>query len=78
MSNYKIDNSDSLRSSYKCEICSKHKHTKMYEYQSYSFVRNHEPKHFKEICAECIYKECYGTKNWRIKKKEGSLDDTPK
>ena len=50
----------------------------MYEYQSYSYVRGHTPKYFKKICGDCIYRECYGTKNGKIKKKEGSLDDTPK
>ena len=46
----------------------------MYEYQNVSFVRGFVPHHFKQLCGECIYKKVYGTKFYKKKKKEGSLD----
>ena len=66
------------RCHFKCDSCEETKFAKMYEYQNISFVRGFVPHHFKQICGDCIYRECYGTKNGKIKKKEGSLDDTPK
>ena len=78
MKNCRVAKLVSTKSIFICEICIKNKNAKMYEYQSYSYVRGHTPKYFKKICGDCIYRECYGTKNGKIKKKEGSLDDTPK
>jgi hypothetical protein len=59
---------------FKCEMCDNSKFSKMYEYQSVSFVRGYIPKHFKKICGDCIYKKVYGTKDYKKKKKEGVLD----
>jgi hypothetical protein len=47
----------------------------MYEYQSISFVVGYIPYHYKQICGDCIYKKVYGTKFYKKKKKEGSLDE---
>ena len=47
----------------------------MYEYQSISFVVGYIPYHYKQMCGDCIYKKVYGTKFYKKRKKEGSLDD---
>ena len=64
-----------LREFFKCEMCGKIRLTKMYEYRNCSFVKGYIPRHFREICGNCIYKECYGSNAWKKKKKEGTLDD---
>jgi len=74
VSSYKIAKLIKPFSNYKCEICNKHRMGKVYEYQSISFVRGYVPRHFKEMCGDCIYKEVYGTNLYKKKKKEGSLD----
>ena len=74
MSNYKIAKLIKRRSHFKCEVCDKIKMAKAYEYQSNSHVGGYTPKHFKEICADCIYKMVFGSIKWRKEKKEGSLD----
>ena len=56
-------------------MCGKNKLSKMYEYQSISYVRGYIPLHYKEVCADCIYKEVYGTKYFKKFKKEKTLDD---
>ena len=63
------------RDYFNCEMCGKYKMAKMYEYQNFSYIGGHVPHHYKKICANCIYRECYGTKNWKKKKKEGVLDE---
>ncbi len=62
------------REHFKCEMCGKTKLAKMYEYRSISFVRDYIPPHLKKMCGDCIYRECYGTKFYKKKKKEGTLD----
>ena len=64
----------SNRAYFKCEICSKSKFAKVYEYKSVSVVSGYETTHFKNICRDCIYRECFGSKECRMKKKEGVLD----
>ncbi len=63
---------------FRCEMCNNHKNAKMYEYRGHSYVEGYTPKYFKKVCEDCVYRECYGSKNWRIKKREGSLNDTSK
>jgi len=46
----------------------------MYEYQAYSYVSKYKPEYFTKICANCIYKEVFGSE-WKKKKKEGVLDE---
>ena len=78
MPSYKIARLLKVKFRFQCESCSKLKYAKMYEYQGAFFVEGHTPKHYKEICEDCIYKAIYGTKNWKIKKRERSLDDSSK
>ena len=76
MSDYKIAKLVTKHGHYKCEICDKYQMArKMYEYKGVSLVRDYIPRHFKKLCANCIYKEVYGTNFIKQKKKEGSLDN---
>ena len=72
--NLKICNLVSKKSHFSCEICGKSKLSKMYEFQRHSYVRGYIPLFYKKVCENCVYKEAYGTKEWKKKKKEGSLD----
>ena len=56
-------------------MCYKPKFDKMYEYQSYSYIERYKPEHFKKICGNWIYKEVFGSKIYKLKKKEGALDN---
>ena len=62
------------REHFKCEMCGKTKLAKMYEYRNISFVRGFTPHHYKQLCGDCIYKKVYGSRDYKIKKKEGTLD----
>lgn len=75
MSAYRVVKLIHKRFYFCCEMCGKHKNAKMYEYQGYSYVEGYTPKYFKKVCEDCLYRECYGSKNWRTKKRERSLDD---
>ena len=75
MANYKIARIIKLRCHFKCDCCDDTKFAKMYEYQSISFVVGYIPHHYKQMCGDCIYKKVYGTKFYKKKKKEGSLDE---
>ena len=55
-------------------MCGKLKMAKMYEYQSISFVKGYIPRHYKQLCGDCIYKAIFGSNKWKKEKKEGSLD----
>tara|TARA_Y100000817_G_scaffold279579_1_gene243040 strand:- start:33 stop:263 length:231 start_codon:yes stop_codon:yes gene_type:complete len=57
-----------------CEICNKSKLAQMYKYRNLSYVLGYIPHTFEKICKDCLYKEVYGTKNWRKKKKEDALE----
>ena len=75
MKNVKIAKLLKFREHFNCEMCGKTKLGKMYEYQNHTIIPSYTPYHFKQICRDCIYKECYGTKFYKIKKKEKTLDD---
>ena len=75
MANYKTAKMVRHKNHFACQMCGKNKLSKMYEYQSISYVRGYTPLHYKEVCVDCIYKEVYGTKYCRKMKKEGALDN---
>ena len=74
MSNVRLARLISHREHYKCEMCGKNKMGKMYEYQNCDHIPNFTPHRFKQICGDCIYREYYGSKLCRIKKREQTLD----
>ena len=54
----------------KCERCQNTSfHTSIYEHIGML------TKNVLKMCKQCVYKENFGTKNWRKKMKEGVLDD---
>ena len=55
-------------------MCGDSKYQHAYEYKALSYVQGYIPEHMKEVCGDCVYRECYGSKNWRKKKKEGTLN----
>ena len=76
MPNYNIAKRNfSHKEHFECEMCGEKKFSHSYEYKATSFVRRYVAPHLKKICADCIYRECFGSKNWRKKKKEGVLDE---
>jgi len=60
---------------FKCEMCEKTKMGKVYEYRNLSYVVGYVPRYYKQVCGDCIYRRVYGTKFYKKKKKEGSLDE---
>ena len=75
MDNKRIAKLVQVKCHFKCESCDDTKLGKMYEYKNTSFVTGYTPYHYKEMCGDCIYKKVYGTKFYKKKKKEGSLDE---
>ena len=56
-----------------CEMCKKNKSGKLFQYKSYSYVSRYKSP-LLEVCEDCIYKEIYGGKFWRRKKKQKTLE----
>ena len=57
-----------------CKICGKVKRTAMYRFRHEQIVPTYVPPLLTPVCRWCVYKEVYGSKNWRKKMKEGALD----
>ena len=55
-------------------MCGNSRLTSMYKYRSISYVEGYVPKTFNKVCKDCLYKEVFGTKNWKKKKKEDALE----
>ena len=45
-----------------------------YLLQPQQIIANYAPKPLDPACKHCVYKEKFGTKNYRKKMKEGVLD----
>jgi hypothetical protein len=57
----------------KCQMCSDYVKRNPYRYKPTQFVPDWEPEEII-VCKKCIYREVYGSKNYRKKMKEGTLD----
>ena len=57
----------------KCQICTKQSKGR-YEYKAIKYVSDHNPRHLS-VCRTCIYKESYGSKNYRKKMKERVIEN---
>ena len=57
-----------------CKICGKSKRTAMYKFRHQQYVSNYSPSILTPVCRQCVYKEVYGSKNFRKKMKERILD----
>ena len=58
-----------------CKICGKAKRMAMYKFRHTQYVRDYSPSILEPVCRHCVYKEIYGSKNWKKKMKEGVLDE---
>lgn len=58
-----------------CKICGKSKRTAMYQFRHQQYVSNYSPSILTPVCRQCVYKEVYGSKNFRKKMKERTLDE---
>lgn len=63
----------STRTNIECKMCNDTKLGKRWEYRSYQYIPGHLPK-ILIICAKCIYKETYGSKDARKALKQKLLD----
>tara|TARA_R100000781_G_scaffold114634_1_gene85967 strand:+ start:1637 stop:1813 length:177 start_codon:yes stop_codon:yes gene_type:complete len=46
----------------------------IYRFRHQQFVPRYEPPILEPVCRKCVYKECFGTKNYKKEMKERSLD----
>ena len=75
MPKYSLVKKATYKTQFKCQMCGDSKYQHAYEYKPLSYVQGYIPEHMKEVCGDCVYRECYGSKKWRKKKKEGVLDE---
>ena len=57
----------------KCEMCGAIPGKFAYEYKPTQYVSDHIPESL-HVCKKCVYREVFGSKNFRKKIKEGVLD----
>ena len=70
---YKVARIIRIKFYFICEMCGVSKNGKLFQYQALSLVPRYKPL-LLEICEDCIYKEVYGSKFWKKRKKEGALE----
>ncbi len=57
-----------------CEMCGKQAYVNKYRRRATQFIKDYIPPTLV-ICRTCVYREEFGTKNYRKKMKEGVFDD---
>ena len=57
-----------------CAVCGTIKAQAIYKYRAQQYIRNHIPELLEPVCRKCVYREVYGSKGYRKKMKERSLD----
>ena len=57
----------------KCEMCNDFVKRTPYKYKPQQFIPDWEPREVT-VCRKCVYREVYGSKNYRKRMKEGTLD----
>ena len=57
-----------------CKVCGGNKRTAIYRFRHQQYIPTHMPLTLNPVCRKCVYKEVYGSKNFRKKMKERSLD----
>jgi hypothetical protein len=55
-------------------ICGKVYTDYYYVFQRQQYIADYAPEPLTPVCKNCVYKEKFGTKNYRKKIKEGVLD----
>ena len=58
-----------------CKVCGGSKRTAVYRFRHQQYVFDRVPPVLYPVCRQCVYKEIYGSKNFRKKMKEGVLDE---
>ena len=61
----------------KCEMCGVRPGKFAYEYKPTQFISDYTPPTL-HVCKKCVYREIFGSKNFRKKIKEGVLDGETK
>ena len=59
---------------FECTVCGITKTHAMYRFRHQQYIPTHTPKMLEPVCRKCVYKECFGNKNYRKEMKERSLD----
>ena len=57
-----------------CKVCGGSKRTAVYRFRHQQYVFDRVPPVLYPVCRQCVYKEVYGSKTFRKKMKERSLD----
>ena len=57
-----------------CKGCGGSKRTAVYRFRHQQYVIDRIPPVLYPVCRQCVYKEVYGSKTFRKKMKERSLD----
>ena len=57
----------------KCQMCHDYVKKTPFRYKPTQFVPDWEPEEII-ACRKCVYREVYGSKNFKKKMKEGTLD----
>lgn len=57
-----------------CVMCGDRLKGVGYEYQAQQFVPDYVPPKLI-TCRKCVYRQCFGSKTYKKKMKEGVLDD---
>jgi hypothetical protein len=57
-----------------CAVCGITKNQAIYRYKAQQYIEDYIPPILEPVCRKCIYREIYGTKGYRKKMKERSLD----
>jgi len=57
-----------------CKVCGGSKRTAVYRFRHQQYVIDRIPPVLYPVCRQCVYKEVYGSKTFRKKMKERSLD----
>ena len=58
----------------KCTVCGTFKVQAVYRFKHQKMVPRYEPPILEPVCRKCVYRECFGSKDYRKKMKERSLD----
>ena len=58
----------------KCTVCGTSKNQAVYKFKKMQMIPDYNPPLLEPVCRKCVYREIYGTKNYRKRMKERSLD----
>ncbi len=59
---------------FKCTVCDIGKIQRGYRFRHQQYVPKYVPPILEPVCRKCVYRECFGSKNYKKEMKERSLD----